>query len=295
MGIKFKVFGYRGRFNSTERLEQTIIDLGYELSDTPDCVIHFGGLFSDSEEFISKLDYKPYKIYLLLDIDKDKKDFNNFYKDTKSHLENADVICAISNVVKDQMRTYLGIDKNIEIIRFPTRPLRNWDKMLWSDRTNDFLYVGRLTGSKRIELLYDFFKIYQPDLTIASTEFPGFANYVASPSDAELEALYNNSKYTILTSSFEGLGLSVIEALNLNSIPIIMEDNKIIYELELQEFACQPTPQGIYNKSIEIQDNIDYYKAIANFWRIKFADEFKIENIARQLINLYNLNYEKPN
>jgi glycosyltransferase involved in cell wall biosynthesis len=301
MPIKIKVFGPRSKFTSTDRMEEALIKLGCELSETPNLIYNMTGLYDNSEEFISKLDYKPFKIYSLLDIDINKPDFTEFYKNAKSHLESADVICAISKVVAEQIRYNFNITKPIEIIRYPVRELNKskWcPYKSWDQRNIQYLYIGRVSGyNKRFELVGDFLNLckyknsscFNQKFVVGGTEKPPFGLWYNNPHDVELsEELYGNSKFVLSTSSFEGLGLSPIEGLIQGCIPIVMKDNLVIYELGLQDFAAEPTAQGIQNKILEIENNLSHYQRIARELGDKFVKEFNIDNIANQILQLYN-------
>lgn len=293
MSPKIKIFGYRGPFNATERIEKELVGLGCILSDTPDYVIHTTGLYEDSEEFCAKLSYKPRKLYILLDIDEDKPDFDEFYKNAKKHLEGADVVCAISDVVRTQMREILGITKSIEIVRYPIRPLTIINKP-WEERSLEFLCVGRInTKNKRIKLLYDFANQNNIPLSkfyFAGNEKPPFGNWFQSPNDEQLSEIYSESKFVLSPSSFEGLGLTPIEGLLNSCIPMVCKDNPVIYELGLDAFATDPTPLGLWSLYSIMKANPEYYLNNEDL-KGRFRAEFDVKNIAKRILRLLKGEY----
>jgi glycosyltransferase involved in cell wall biosynthesis len=282
--MKVKVFGYRGFLNIADRIELAFKNLGHEISEEPDLIYDCNGFYDDAENFYNKLEKKPKRIYTLLDVDpgKNVKEYDKCVQD----LNNADIPCAISNFVADQMRS-IGVNKNIEVIGYPTRPVQDSGRK-FEDRAIDVLYVGRLySDNKRFKLLKEFGEAISKQIIIAGPEAIQSSSFIYKPSDENLNVLYSHSKFVINTSYFEGLGLSPIEGVICGCYPIVMNDNKVIYELGLEPFSCDPTVEAISNKIEEISNNIYVYEALRAGLAKKFIEQYNIMTIVKKIISLY--------
>lgn len=286
--MKIKVFGDRGPLNIAARFERAFVHLGCELSENPDVVYHCNGFYNDAEEFCYKLEKKPKKIYTLLDVDINK--LIDTYSDPVKHLNSADEVCAISEFVKGQMQA-IGVTKEINVIGFPVRPVSDQGKD-FSEREIDGLYIGRLySKSKRFVILSDIIRAglegrIDKLFVVAGTEIIDYQNFLLSPSDDNLNQLYNNSKFVINTSSFEGLGLSPIEGVICGCYPIVMNDNKVIYELGLEEFSCDPTSEAILAKMKDIEDNLIIYEGLRFNLANTYREKYNILTIAKKVLEL---------
>lgn len=282
--MKVKVFGYRGFLNIADRIEAAFQNLGHEISDKPDLIYHCNGFYDDAEEFYNNLRHKPKRIYTLLDVDPGKS--LEEYKKPAEDLNKADAVCAISSFVAQQMRD-IGVTKNIEVIGYPTRPVHDVGKP-FEKRIIDVLYVGRLySNNKRFQLLKEFGETYPKQVIIAGPEAVHSPNFIYKPSDQNLNALYANSKFVLNTSSFEGLGLSPIEGIICGCYPIVMNDNKVIYELGLDMFSCDPNAKAIFDKIEEISKNIYLYEAARYDLAKKFVKDYNILTITKKIISIY--------
>lgn len=287
--MKIKVFGYRGNFGIAERFEAVFKYLNHEISDEPDLIYHCNGFFDDAEEFYVKLEKKPKRIYTLLDIDPEKD--KSQYSEAIKHLNNADAVCAISNLVKEQMIN-AGVTKDINVIGFPTRPVLDKGRKT-EERKVDILYVGRLySKSKRFSILGEIIQDSldgknNKQIVVAGGEPIQYQNFIYSPSDQNLNILYSHSKFVINTSSFEGLGLTPIEGVICGCFPIVMNDNKVIKELGLEAFSCDPTPAAILAKMEEIEKNVYFYEAIRSGLAKEYNEKFNILSIAKKVLEIY--------
>lgn len=113
-------------------------------------------------------------------------------------------------------------------IRLGVKPLAADSKMIGNSngsRDIDFLLVGRNSQNKNLNMVEDFLALYPnknvkiaivTDQIEVSREITVYSNL----SDEELSLLYAGSKYFISFSSYEGFGLSAIEAVRHGAIPI---------------------------------------------------------------------------
>ncbi len=108
---------------------------------------------------------------------------------------------------------------------------------------NSFLFVGRFSRNKRIELLLSIFAKLRGmgvTLTIAGNDWDGLlksyldinvhlgidssVRYVTDPTEEELVALYSSHEFFISASEYEGFGISLVEAMASGCIPIVQEN-----------------------------------------------------------------------
>ena len=201
--------------------------------------------------------------------------------------ENNVLVLEINNYgILTQKKFY---NKEIHVIYNPTK-----DVFFNSEikKTNKFLYVGRANDPiKRIKLLSDM-SIKNPlifkDLKICGTENPGFGKYLGVVSDEKLNEYYNSSKFLLLPSRAEGLGLTMIEGLICGCIPITCSDNLTAKEFSPIEFICEPSPNVMIKKIEELNEKYTEQRTKA----LKIGKKYKIQfdkiTIAKNIINIFN-------
>ena len=144
-------------------------------------------------------------------------------------------------------------------------------------KNNLFLYVGRANDPiKRIKLVHDsIIKIPEglKNIKICGSENPGFGNYVGVVSDKDLNKLYNSSKFVLLPSKAEGIGLSMIEGMICGTIPVTCSDNLTAKEFSPSEFICEPNAQSIVNKIEELDKEYETKREMA----LKLGEKYKIQ------------------
>jgi glycosyltransferase involved in cell wall biosynthesis len=129
-------------------------------------------------------------------------------------------------------------------------------------------------------------------LYICGSENPMYGQYIGIVNDKNLNTIYNSSKFVLLPSRFEGLGLPMIEAMMAGSIPITCNDNPTALELSPPEFICEPTESDFLNKIIELDENYEYFQKIALQYGEKYRELMNKNKIAENIINLYNKHNE---
>ena len=126
------------------------------------------------------------------------------------------------------------------------------------------------------------------NIKICGTENPGFGNYLGMISDAELNKLYNSSKFVLLPSKAEGIGLPMIEGMICGAIPITCSDNLTAKEFSPSEFICEPNTQSIINKIEELDKKYESKRKIALKIGEKYKTQFDKNNIVKNIINIFN-------
>jgi len=274
--MTIKCLGYRGLFNSTERIEQEFIRRGWTLSDKPDLIYHANGFFDDAEAFYDQCITKPIRIYNLLDIPPHIEGWP--VEKTKEQLSRAEVVTTISEHVAVQMNEILGINPYVNY--FPMRPV----KQINIPRDQKYLYVGRVFDSnKRVDLLSGF-----RGVTVATTQPFHYNKCIFCPSDEKLSELYSSHQFTFLPSKYEGIGLTAVEAVICGSYPVLCNDNPAVKTFDLQPFAADPTTDALLKKVEEIEKNKDYYETIRKSLVDSFISKFSLERVVERIINLYN-------
>ena len=207
----------------------------------------------------------------------------------KRFLNQADIITAISQKVKKDLNKFFdkNIFEKIEVIYNPTKDVY-FDEKIQKD--NIFLFVGRANDPiKRFYLVRDSLNKINDgtnNIKICGQENPGFGNYLGYVSDVELNKLYNSTKYVLLPSKAEGIGLPMIEALICGSIPITCSDNETAKEFLPIDFICEPNPQAIVNKIEELSKKYKVKRELAFKLGKKYRDKFNKISIAKNILSL---------
>ena len=286
--IKISLLGAEGYTCQLPRIREAMQDLGHLLSEDSPELIYSNDPTGYKKALILKKKFpKAFLILNFLDI---PWHIPNVEKQTKllveQFLAKSDVVTVISKKVKDDLSKFLN--KNIEVIYNPIKDVFYDQKV---KKNNTFLYVGRANDPiKRIGLLKEtLLKINNAikDIKICGTENPGFGNYLNVVSDMELNKLYNSSKYLLLPSKAEGLGLTMIEAMVCGSLPIACSDNKTSKEFLPKDFICEPNPQSMLNKIEQLEKEYDIKRKLALEYGKKYKVQFNKVNIAKKILEIF--------
>lgn len=295
--LKVTVMGYRGDPlpSSTERIEKELVNQGCELvNNSPDLLIHTTGLYKESQEFYKKCKIKPIRLYNLLDVNNSNP---NIYIQARLDYEECEIATTISNTAKKDIQKKFQTNKEIHVIGFPIRPI-TFKKYL---KGLPFLYIGRFYDlNKRTFLIQPILKILNQNpidnLAVAGMDKPPYeCFYQGIVNDEVLNDLYNAAEFVFLLSKKEGIGLTAVEGVIGAAIPLLCKDNEMIRELELQEFAADPSPESIVQLIKKIQKNVHYYWNKMDELRPKFEKQFSIETIVKNMLELYNNYIEEKN
>ena len=287
--IKASILGANGYTCQVPRIKEGLENLGHILSEESPDLIYANDPTGYNKAMVLKKKFpNSYLILNFLDI---PWHFPNVDKQTRLLVEHflakANAITVISFKVKKDLAKFL--DKKIEVIYNPIKDVFH-DKSV--KKNNTFLYVGRANDPiKRINLVKEsLLKIKDSieEIKICGTEDPGFGNYLGIVSDIELNKLYNSSKFILLPSKAEGIGLPMIEGMVWGAIPITCSDNLTAKEFSPSEFICEPNAQSIVNKIEELEKKYESKRKISLKIGEKYKTQFDKNNIVKNIINIFN-------
>ena len=287
--IKISIFGADGYTCQMPRIKEAMQNLGNILSkDSPELIYSNDPTGYEKAMLLKKKFPNSFLIFNFLDV---PWHMPNVDKQTKLLVEHflakSDAVTAISYKVKKDLAKFL--DKKIEVIYNPIKDVF-YDESI--KKNNTFLYVGRANDPvKRTNLLKQAFSKTVNgiiDIKICGSEDPGFGTYLNVVSDQELNKLYNSSKYLLLPSKAEGLGLTMIEAMICGSLPIACSDNETAKEFLPKDFICEPNAQSILDKIEELNKEYDTKRKLALEYGKKYKIQFDKMSIAKKIIGIFN-------
>ena len=287
--IKVSILGADGYTCQVPRIKEGIKNQGHILSEKSPDLIYANDPTGYNKAMVLKKKFP--NSYLMLNFLDVPWHFPNVDKQTKllaeHFLAKADAVTVISFKVKKDLAKFL--DRKIEVIYNPIKDVFH-DKSI--KKNNTFLYVGRANDPiKRIDLVKEgLSKIKNgiKEVKICGSENPGFGNYLGIISDIELNKLYNSSKFVLLPSKAEGIGLPMIEGMICGAIPITCSDNLTAKEFSPSEFICEPNAQSLVNKIEELDKEYENKRKIVLKMGEKYKIQFDKKNIARNIINIFD-------
>ena len=287
--IKVSILGADGYTCQIPRIKEGIQNLGHILSEESPDLIYANDPTGYNKAMILKKKFpNSYLIFNFLDV---PWHLPNVDKQTKLLVEHflakADAVTVISFKVKKDLAKFL--DRKIEVIYNPIKDVFH-DKSI--KKNNTFLYVGRANDPiKRIDLVKESLSKIKngiKEVKICGSENPGFGNYLGIISDIELNKLYNSSKFVLLPSKAEGIGLPMIEGMICGAIPITCSDNLTAKEFSPSEFICEPNAQSLVNKIEELDKEYENKRKIVLKMGKKYKIQFDKKNIAGNIINIFD-------
>lgn len=292
--MKIALFGANCFTCQLPRIKDGFMALNHEINyDHPDIIYaNDPGGFKEALELKNKTN--GFLILNILDIPWCLPEVQTYIKNWSQYLNLADAVTTISRKVEKDLQQF--VNKNIHIIFNPTKDVY-YDENIKKD--NLFMYVGRANDpNKRIHLVYQTLSNIQDGINsikICGSENPCFGQYLGVIPDLDLNILYNRTKYVFLTSKIEGIGLSMIEGMICGCIPITCDDNETAIEFLPKDFICQPNPQSILQKIIELNNNYSNYHKLALQYGKQYKDQFNKITIAKNILNVYNQKNERSN
>ena len=287
--IKVSILGSDGYVCQIPRIKEGMKALGHILSEESPDLIYSNDSRGYEKALLLKKKYP--KAYLMLNFLDIPWHMPNIQKQTESLVKNyflkADVITTISFKVKKDIGKFY--DKKIHVIYNPIKDVY-FDKNI--EKNNIFFYVGRVDDPvKRFDLVRESLlkiKDGEKNIKICGLQNPKFRNYLGIIKDQELNTLYNSSKYILLPSASEGIGLPMIEGMICGAIPITCADNLTAKEFSPADFICKPDAQSIVNKLTELNKDYRVKRELALKFGKKYKIQFDKKNIATNIINLFN-------
>ena len=286
--IKISIFGADGYTCQMPRIKEAMQNLGHILSeDSPELIYSNDPTGYEKAMLLKKKFPNSFLIFNFLDV---PWHMPNVDKQTKLLVEHflakSNAVTVISHKVKHDLAKFL--DKKIEVIYNPIKDVF-YDENI--KKNNTFLYVGRANDPiKRISLLKTALSKTTNgimDIKICGSEDPGFGTYLNVVSDQELNRLYNSSKYLLLPSKAEGIGLTMIEAMICGSLPIACSDNKTAEEFLPKDFICEPNAQSISVKIEELNKEYHVKRKLALEYGKKYKIQFDKINIVKNILNIF--------
>ena len=287
--IKVTILGADGYTCQIPRIKEGMELLGHTLSeDSPDLIYSNDPKGYEKALILKKKYPNAYLIFNFLDI---PWHIENIERQTELLVKNfflkADAVSVISSKVQKDMAKFY--DKKIHVIYNPVKDVY-FDEKIKKD--NMFIYVGRANDPvKRINLVHDsIIKIPEgfKNIKICGSENPGFGNYLGIIKDKMLNELYNSTKYVLLPSKAEGIGLPMIEGMICGAIPITCSDNLTAKEFSPQDFICEPSAQSIVNKIEELDKEYAAKRKIALEFGKKYKTQFDKKTIAKNIMDIFN-------
>ena len=153
-------------------------------------------------------------------------------------LKKADTIIAIS---ENDALVYGKLRKDIKVIE-PGVNLEKFSKLGTNKEKNSFLFVGRISANKRVDLLIKRFaeitkEIKDAKLYIVGEDWEGLMSelkkiaeelgiekkvlFAGKATDKELMNYYDKSEFFVSASEYEGFGITTVEAMAAGCIPIV--------------------------------------------------------------------------
>jgi len=287
--IKVSILGSDGYVCQIPRIKEGMKALGHVLSKESPDLIYSNDSSGYEEALLLKKKYtKAYLILNFLDI---PWHMPNIQKQTellvKNYFFKADIITAISFKVKKDIAKFYN--KKVHVIYNPIKDVY-FDENV--KKNNIFLYVGRASDPvKRFSLVRESLlkiKDGEKNIKICGSQNPNFGNYLGIIKDHELNKLYNSSKYVLLPSSAEGIGLPMIEGMICGAIPITCSDNLTSKEFSPSDFICKPNAESLVKKIEELNKEYRVKRELALKFGKKYKTQFNKKNIAINIMNLFN-------
>ena len=287
--IKVSILGADGYVCQIPRIKEGMEALGHVLSEESPDLIYSNDPRGYNKALLLKKKYP--KAYLILNFLDMPWHISNIQKQTellvKNYFLKADVITTISfKVKKDISKLY---NKKIHVIYNPIKDVY-FDENI--KKNNIFFYVGRASDPvKRFNLVREsLLKIKDgvKNTKICGSQNPNFGDYLGIIKDQELNKLYNASKYVLLPSAAEGIGLPMIEGMICGAIPITCSDNLTSKEFSPPDFICEPNAEALVKKIEELNKEYKVKRELALEFGKKYKTQFNKKNIAMNIMNLFN-------
>lgn len=287
--LKVKLHGWKDEeLSIANRIETGFEELGHEVchfNESVDISIAINPDFYDEAKNQS-LNKNGILIYNILDVPEHLIDTYPI-DDIKVKLKDADAITSISKSTQKQVKKYFK--KQSKVVYTPYLEVEKQHK----NRDIDFLYVGRASDpNKRFNLIHNAIieaGISQSSLVVCGPEIPSCGAYAGVVPSSQLQELYNRAKILLLPSRIEGVGLSMIEAATVGTVPITCSDNPTAKEFGFKDFSCEPTSSDLARKMMFTLS--DFLAASQKVNEIveknKLKEKFNRKNVAQRYINIY--------
>ncbi len=291
--MKVKLFGANCKWCQLPLIQKGFSELyDWELvvNEAADLIYsNDAGYYSQAIEYKEKFGGKL--VLNLLDVPVAHIGLDYDLEKVKSQLVRADAITCISKTVQKQIKDFFDLESTV--IYNPMKEVFEVPEIYKKNVFLKFLMLGRVNDkNKDFGLVYDLMQKYYDEnhLLVVGPEDPVFGKYAGIVDDKYLISYYNHSDIVLQPSYFEGLGLTVIEALVCGKFVITCNDNPAALEFS-PEFCCDRNIESIQHKILDFQVRDEYYKNIIKGYQEKYSEQFHYSKIVENIIEVYN-NYE---
>lgn len=164
--------------------------------------------------------------------------------------------CAVlTPSIAQYMERWISKDR-LRVIPPAIESVNKQSEVSWNDRPKRFLFVGRLSQEKRVDLLLEAWRHVSSQLndwsldivgdgpekatlteTLVSLERVKFHGWIGEKE--ELDKLYRNSRFFVLTSRYEGFPVALLEALSKGVLGISTNCSSALSLLNAQQSVVQ--------------------------------------------------------
>ena len=117
----------------------------------------------------------------------------------------------------------------------------------------------------------------------------GLTNYEFKGNSDNVEEYYKKSSVFMMTSNYEGFGMTILEAQHFGCVPVVMDNFSVAHDLikNGENGFLVPPSETVFEsvlKNILVKDLFDIEKCA-----VKFSEKFKVEHIVKcWLVIIYN-------
>lgn len=285
--MRIKLFGDKSPLSCHKQIKSEFVRLGHEFVDSGDCdlIYDYCGFFDDA--ILYKEIDAPYAKLLCCLLDANPTNPHWPEQKVRQQLLKADAALTISHTSQGQIYKRTGVKCNV--IYYPAKNIYP----LNIEKTIKFGWVGRMSGQKRVNLVWPVLQelgVQPNNFAVVGPEYlnNGICQQFGLVNEVGLNEFYNSCNYIFNFSSWEGIGLSCIESILAGTLLVCTNDNECVHEFGLLDFAADPDPIKIANKIKDMDKNPDFYYDKIKELQPKFREMFSVESYCKRVINVYN-------
>jgi glycosyltransferase involved in cell wall biosynthesis len=287
--------GAEGLTCQVQRIREGFEELGHENVSINEAELIY---INDLGSYNSSIDCNKnaIKIINILDIPEHLPEYGRHVETIKRlHASSYHVTC-ISKTTKEQIGRLCNIDATV--IYNPAKDVAYEPhlKNYVDENVPKFLYIGRANDvNKRFSYSSIIVNKYAEmtgcsnKILVVGSERPAALNiaYAGVVDDSVLNVLYNHCEIVFLPSKFEGIGLSMIEALICRKFPVVWDDNPAAHEFMPQELICNGDNVIHLVDTWMSKTGNDYekMKILIDEYGERYALQFNKRTIAQNILN----------